>query len=99
MIRVRAAIGQKAVGSQNHRLIGAAMNASSDATEEIRVTPNTSSQTAPATRPLGQCSGNSKPKAVATPLPPRNWKNTGNRWPRKAQKPTSAAAVADSPRP
>ena len=37
------------------------------------------------------------PAAVATPLPPLKLKNTGNKWPRKAARPTSATVPSPKP--
>ena len=49
------------------------------------------SQVAPAAAPTGQAMASSTPKKVATPLPPLNFSQTGNRWPRKAAPPARAA--------
>ena len=54
-------------------------------------------QVASAAMPSQGFNAISTPAAVATPLPPWKRKNTGHRWPRKAARPTKAAAV--SPRP
>ena len=59
------------------------------------------SQVASVARPSQGLIASSTPTAVATPLPPLKWKYSGQRWPRKAPKPASAAhhSTASSPRP
>ena len=77
---------------------GARKKAAMEARELKRVLKKTSSQIAPTTSMEGQCRMASTPIAVATPLPPRKSKYTGYRWPRKAQKPQSAAMLSGMPR-
>lgn len=58
--------------------------------EEILLSLYTDSQIAINAKPSHQLKPNSTPTDVATPLPPLKPKNTGNRWPKKAAKPTKA---------
>ena len=55
------------------------------------------SQVASVAAPSSGSMPNSAPAAVATPLPPLNLKNTGQRWPRKAA--SATPAIVHSPRP
>ncbi len=58
----------------------------------MRDTAKTRIQVRAASTPTGQAAAKSTPKKVATPLPPLNPSQTGNRWPTKAAAPASTSA-------
>ena len=60
----------------------------------MRNAASTTSHVASAISPTGQAAASMIPSAVATPLPPLNPSQMGNRWPRKAAPPASAPAVS-----
>ena len=63
--------------------------------DEIRLTSATTSQVAQQASPTRQSSAIIVPRKVATPLPPRNPSQTGNRCPRKEH--SAATCAASSP--
>src|SRR5580704_13350166 len=76
-----------------NRTIGVAALAASAAAEEGRVRKATASQTMPKASPVCQAAARRQPRKVATPLPPLNFSQAGNKWPRKA--PSAAASMGD----
>lgn len=57
----------------------------------------TASQVSSTASPNQPLMPNSTPRAVATPLPPLNPKNTGNKWPTNAASAVRAKAHSPSP--
>ena len=48
-------------------------------------------------KPNHKLSANKMPAAVATPLPPKNLKNIGNKWPKNTAMATPATAQGSKP--
>ncbi len=72
---------------------GAATEATSALTDEILTTTARISQTTNVAAASRQSRPSMMPAAVATPLPPSNLWNTGNRWPRNAASATAASTI------
>ena len=67
-----------------NRTIGVSALAASAAAEEVRVMNATASQTMAKASAACQATARRQPRKVATPFPPLNFSQAGNKWPRKA---------------
>ena len=72
----------------------AAMMADSD---DIRLMINTNNQLSRIAAPSGGDKARNPPNAVATPLPPLNWKKTGYKWPKKTANAVAVTHTRSSP--
>ena len=87
------AVAAKASVEPNiHSQNGPVNAALSDATEENRVRNARQSHVAHAAAPASKDNPSNAPRKVATPLPPLNLSQTGNRCPKKAETPATCAA-------
>src|SRR3989442_2143 len=81
----------EAVGWRSQTHSGRLRNASKAANEEVRQMAALVSHTASKLPPTIQSTAKSTPRAVATPLPPLNRRNTGNMCPRMAAPPAASS--------
>ena len=72
----------------------AAMMADSD---DIRLMINTNNQLSRIAAPSGGDKARNPPNAVATPLPPLNWKKTGYKWPKNTANAVAVTHARSNP--
>src|SRR5437870_12485434 len=77
------------LGWKSHTQSGRLPKASKAASDEIRQIATLISHTTTKLPPTVQSTAKSTPRAVATPLPPLNRRNTGNMCPRMAAPPAA----------
>src|SRR5947208_2065405 len=84
--------GANGAGVRATRTTASATAAATDATDMYRVTARSVAQVRAAAAAGPGRSTATTPNPVATPLPPRNRSQTGNRWPRNAASPAATPA-------